>query len=79
MISLFAKTIIQDHVEASGHRYDELLQRFVSMTRARCSAWYVVEVIDAFDFEGYVSLRFDEGEIAARIGNLWEVNDLTIV
>ena len=73
---LFA-TVVEQDVEAAGEGDDELMQVSVGMTAAFGAGGDVVEVIDAADGEGDVTIFLDEGEVAARIGDLGEFNDPT--
>ena len=39
------------------------------------SAGYVVEVIDALNLEGHMLAAFNKGQVSARIGNLWQIDN----
>jgi hypothetical protein len=70
-------TVIEEDVEAAGEGDDELMEVFVGMAAAFGAARDVVEVVDATDWEGNVTVFLDEGEVAAGIGDFWEFDDPT--
>lgn len=57
-------TIIEDHIEATRRRNNELSESPVGMTTPLGSTRNVVEVVDPLDLKFYLSSRFDRGEIA---------------
>ncbi|MCY1458168.1 hypothetical protein D9M71_755270 [compost metagenome] len=46
------------------------------MAGAHFPAGHVVQVVDALDIERNVLVAFDEGQVAARIRNLREIDEL---
>ncbi len=68
-------TVVQMNVERAGHRHDELLQSLVSVRPTLGAARHVVEVVNPLDVEGDMALSFDEGQVAARILNSWQIDD----
>lgn len=70
--------VVDDDVEAAGHGDDELLQFLVGMPAALRPAWHVVKVIDALDVEGNVAAALDEGEVAAGVLDLRQVDDFAV-
>ena len=57
-LSLF--TVIQNHIETSRERNDQLVQILVGMAAALSPAGNIVKVVNAFDFKGYVPPAFDK-------------------
>lgn len=55
------------------------MQSSVRMTAALRSAWNVIQVIHTFDLEGNVALPLDEGQVSARLVDLWKVQDAASV
>ncbi len=76
--SAFVSAVVEDHIEAAAQRYDDLLEFFVCVSAAGGAAWHVIEVVDSFYREGYLSVLFDEGEVASKICYLWKINDFTL-
>ena len=75
MKALFASAVVENHVEAARHGDDELFEFLVAVSAPLCTARYVIEVINPLDVERHMPRPFDEGKIAAMIGNLRQVND----
>src|SRR4051794_363993 len=75
MEALTVDAVVDHHVEAARHRDQELMQALVGMAAALGAAGHVVEVVDALDPEVDVPVALDEGEIAARVLDLREVDD----
>ena len=64
----------RDRREADGS-YNDLGCPWMGMAAALGAAGNIVEVVNATDLEGDVATALDEGQVAARIGNLWELDD----
>lgn len=69
------RAVVQDHVETSGHGDKELVQLPVCVAASFRPAGHVIKIVDPLDFEGYVSIPFDKGQIAAPIGNLGKIDN----
>lgn len=78
MKAAFFCAVVQNHIEASRKSNDELVEILVCMPAALGASGYVVKIIDAFDIEGDVPTAFNEGEIASRVVDSGEVNDLAV-
>ncbi len=74
-----AKTVVEDYVEAAAECDDHLVEFFVGMSAACCAAWHVIEVVDAFDLEGDLSVFLYEGEVAPVIGDFGEIHYLAVL
>ena len=75
MKALFLFAVVQNHIETSRKRNDELVQILVGVAAALGPAGNIIEVINAFDVKGYVPPAFDEGEVAAWIADFRKVNN----
>lgn len=71
----FLFTIIQNHVETSRKRNNQLVQVLVSMAAAGRPAWNIVEIVHALDVKWHVSAAFNEGKIAAWIADFGKINN----
>ena len=49
------------------------------MSSACGAAGYIIEVVDTFDFEGYLAVLFYEGEVSSVIGYFWKINYFAVV
>jgi hypothetical protein len=70
MDTFLVRAIVEQHIETPGHGYDQLVKLFVRVSASFSAARYIVKVIDSLDFEGYVIVAFDKGQIATRVVNL---------
>jgi hypothetical protein len=61
--------VVENNVEAARQWDDELVEPEVGVAAAFSAGRHVVQVVNAANFEGNVRAAFDEGEIAARIGD----------
>lgn len=75
MESSLLLAIIEDHIEATRHGNDKLVQNLVCVPAALGSAGYIVKIINALDFKRYMSSAFNEGEIASWITDLGEIDN----
>ena len=78
MKSLLVLAVVNNHVEAAGHGDDELMALFQRMTGAIRATGHVVEIEHALDRERNVPLSLDKSQIATRVRDFGQVNDLTL-
>ena len=79
MEPLLRGSIVEHDVEAAGHRDDDLVQGLVPVSPSHRAARHVVRVVHAFDREGNMAVILDEREIAAGVGDLGELDQMTVV
>ena len=70
--------IVKHDIEAARHRHDQLLQALVRMPAALGAAGNVIQVVDALDLERNMLAALDEGEVATRVGDLGEVDEVAV-
>lgn len=71
--------IVEVDIEGARHGDDQLLKILVGVPAALCAAWYVIEIVDTLDGEGDVDVPFDERQIASRVVDAWQIDDLAVV
>jgi hypothetical protein len=76
---LFLLSVIHHHVKTAGHGDEKLVASFQGVSGAVGAPGHVVKVKHPLDLKGHVPVPFDEGQITARVGNLWQVNNYTVV
>jgi hypothetical protein len=64
------ETIIQNDVEAAGHRDDELMQSQVRMATTLGAPWDVVQVVHTLDVKGDLAAGLDKRQVASRVVDL---------
>jgi hypothetical protein len=77
--SFLLLSVVNDYVETARHRDQKLVARFQGVAGAVCAAWYVVEIKDTFDAKRDVMVSFNKSEIPAGIGDLGQLNYLTLL
>lgn len=75
MEAFFLAAIIQHDVKTAGQGDDELVQILVCVSAAFRAARHIVKIIDALDVKRHMASALDEGQVAARFGNLGQVDD----
>lgn len=78
MVAFFGPTVIYDDIKATRHRDDELFEFFMGMAATFCPARNIVEVVDAFDFEGCMPVALDKGQIAAWVMDDRQIDKLAV-
>lgn len=78
MDALLVLPVVDDDVEAARHGDDELLQPLVRMTAALRATRHVVKVVHALDVEWNMAAALDEGQVATRVVDFGEVDDLAV-
>jgi hypothetical protein len=67
MVAAFPITVVQYHIEASGHRDYKLMECSVRMPASVRATGYIVEVIYSLDLERNVPTIFDKCQVAPWI------------
>lgn len=76
---LSAHPVSEYHIEASGHRNEELLQFPMGVSASISPSGDIVEIIDPLYIETHVSSPLDEGKIASWILDFGQLNYLAIL
>src|SRR4051812_21391844 len=79
MESLPPGAVVQQHVEAAGDSNDELVAALQRVPGAQGASGHVIEVEDPLNGEWNVTLRLDEGKVAALVVDLWQIDQMTIL
>ena len=74
MNPFLVKTIVQYHVEAAGHGDEKLMALLERMAAPVCSAGNIVKIEDSLDIKRHMAPAFHKHKVAARVGNLGQVN-----
>lgn len=76
MNALLAFPVVQNHIEAAGHRDNELVQSFVGVAAAFRTAWHVIQIVNPLYCERYLMTSFDEGQVSPWVGDFRQFNNL---
>jgi len=71
MHAFFVSAIIKDHVKATRHSDNKLVERLVCVPTTLGPARNVVEIVNSLYSKRNMSLTLDKGEIATRIAYFW--------
>src|SRR5262249_39661543 len=77
--SLSAVAVVEHDVEAAGHGDQQLVQGFVGVPAPPGPPGDVVEVVHPADVERDVDDALDECQVAPRVGDLGQLDDVTPV
>ena len=79
VVTHFLAAIIQGNRKRSTRCHNELVEFFVSMRSATFATGYIIEIIDALNVERHIVVSFYYGQIASRVRNFSQVNQLAVV
>jgi len=78
MKPFFLRAIIQNDIKAAGHGDNQLMQILVCMAAPFRPAGRVVKVINPLDLKGHMPPPLNKSQVAARISDLWQINNFAI-
>lgn len=79
MVTLALIAIIQEDIETSGHRDNKLMQCLMSMPSTLRATWDIIQIINPLDLERDVPSALNERKVAARITNLRDIYEPTLL
>jgi hypothetical protein len=71
--------VIENYIEAAGCCDDELLGCLERVSGSGFAAWDVVQIVDTLDLKRDLSSALDETQIATRVANPWQLDDLALL
>lgn len=79
VVTHLLSAIIQGNRKRATGCHNELVEFFVSMRATTFATGYIIEIIDAFNVERHIVVPLYYGQIASRVRNLSQVNQLAVV